>query len=37
MISGAVIGAVFFAEPLGRRRIAAATVVALGVLLINTH
>ncbi|MCW2940103.1 MAG: EamA-like transporter family protein [Actinomycetia bacterium] len=37
VISGAVIGAVFFAEPLGRRRIAAATVVALGVLLINTH
>ncbi|GAA3235846.1 DMT family transporter [Actinocorallia longicatena] len=37
VIWGAVIGAVFFAERLGRRRIAAAAVVALGVILLNAH
>lgn len=37
VISGAVIGAVFFAERLGPRRIAAACVVAAGVVLITAH
>jgi drug/metabolite transporter (DMT)-like permease len=37
VISGAVIGAVFFSERLGPRRIAAACVVAAGVVLITAH
>lgn len=37
VISGAVIGAVFFAERLGPRRIAAACVVAAGVVLITAR
>lgn len=37
VISGAIIGAVFLAEPLGRRRIAAASIVAFGVILLNAH
>lgn len=37
VIAGAVIGAVFFAERLGPRRIAAACVVAAGVVLITAH
>ncbi|MEU9016023.1 EamA family transporter [Actinomadura sp. NPDC048394] len=37
VISGAVIGAVFFSERLGARRIAAACVVAAGVVLITAH
>lgn len=37
VISGAVIGAVFFSERLGARRVAAACVVAAGVVLITAH
>ncbi|MFC6878995.1 MULTISPECIES: EamA family transporter [Actinomadura] len=37
VISGAVIGAVFFGEHLGKSRIAAACVVAAGVVLITAH
>ncbi|WP_067476222.1 DMT family transporter [Actinomadura hibisca] len=37
VISGAIIGAVFFAEKMGAQRIAAACVVATGVLLITAH
>ncbi|MGI8335676.1 EamA family transporter [Actinomadura scrupuli] len=37
VISGAIIGAVFFAEPMGRRRILAACVVAFGVVLLNAR
>lgn len=37
VISGAVIGAVFFAERMGARRIAAACVVAAGVVLLTAH
>ncbi|MFB4297369.1 EamA family transporter [Actinomadura sp. NTSP31] len=37
VIAGAVIGAVFFSERLGPRRIAAACVVAAGVVLITAH
>ncbi|MDL4820525.1 DMT family transporter [Actinomadura opuntiae] len=37
VIAGAVIGAVFFSERLGPRRIAAACVVAAGVFLITAH
>ncbi|MUN39194.1 DMT family transporter [Actinomadura litoris] len=37
VVSGAVIGAVFFSERLGPRRIAAACVVATGAVLITVH
>ncbi|MEU5879877.1 DMT family transporter [Spirillospora sp. NPDC047279] len=37
VISGAIIGAVFFAERMGVRRVAAACVVAAGVVLITAH
>jgi drug/metabolite transporter (DMT)-like permease len=37
VISGAIIGALFFAEPLSRRRIAAASMVALGVVFLNAR
>ncbi|MFD0688557.1 EamA family transporter [Actinomadura fibrosa] len=37
VISGAIIGAVFFSERLGPRRVAAACVVAAGVLLLTAH
>lgn len=36
VIVGVAIGSLFFAEPMGRRRIAAAGAVVLGVVLINT-